>query len=96
MATIAKAVSGKSALRSAAAIRSASVAEAKEHLSALLRAVEHDRSEVIVRRRGVAVAKIVPIAEASPVSGYGWMRGTVRELGDIVGPTGGEWGAGRD
>ena len=37
------------------------------------------------------VAKITPIASAAPVSGFGWMRGSVQEIGDIVGPTGETW-----
>jgi prevent-host-death family protein len=76
--------------------RSTSVAIAKANLSALLKDVEQNREEVTLLRRGVPIAKIVPIAEAGPQSGYGWMRGSVRELGDIVGPTGEEWDAGND
>jgi prevent-host-death family protein len=76
--------------------RSASVAIAKANLSALLKDVEQNREEVTLLRRGVPVARIVPIAEAGPLSGYGWMRGSVRELGDIVGPTGEEWDAGNE
>ena len=72
----------------------ASVATAKANLSALLKGVEQNREEVTLVRRGIPVAKIVPIADAGPQSGYGWMRGSVRELGDIVGPTGEEWDAG--
>lgn len=71
--------------------KATSIADAKAHFSSLVRKVERDRSEVIVMRRGLAVAKIVPIAEPEVRSGYGWMRGTVEELGDIVGPTGEEW-----
>jgi antitoxin (DNA-binding transcriptional repressor) of toxin-antitoxin stability system len=71
--------------------KSASVAETKEHLSALLRIVEENRSEIVVERRGVPVAKIVPMPIAEPVTGYGWMKGSVIELGDIVGPTGEVW-----
>jgi prevent-host-death family protein len=72
----------------------ASVAAAKANLSALLKDVEQNREEITLLRRGVPVAKIVPVAEAGPQSGYGWMPGSVRELGDIVGPTGEEWDAG--
>jgi prevent-host-death family protein len=71
-----------------------SVASAKANLSALLKSVEKNREEVTLLRRGIPVARIVPIAESVPVSGYGWMRGSVHELGDIVGPTGEEWDAG--
>ena len=71
--------------------RSASVAQAKANLSSLLKSVEKDRTEITLMRRGVPVAKIVPLTETKLLSGYGWMRGSVHELGDIVGPTGEEW-----
>ncbi len=78
--------------RSPSASRNASVAEVKEHLSALLRGIEHDRSEVIVRRRGVAIAKIVPFSEdTTPVTGFGWMKNSAIERGDIVGQIGEAW-----
>jgi antitoxin (DNA-binding transcriptional repressor) of toxin-antitoxin stability system len=76
--------------------RSASVAVAKANLSALLKDVEKNREEVTLLRRGVAVAKIVPISETAPQTGYGWMQGSVCELGDIVGPTGEEWTVGNE
>lgn len=82
--------------RTVSSQRSASVAIAKANLSALLKDVEQNREEVTLLRRGVPIARIVPIAEAGPQSGYGWMRGSVRELGDIVGPTGEEWDAGNE
>ena len=71
-----------------------SVAEAKAHLSAVLSHVEKKKKPITIVRRGVPIAQIVPISAIQPVSGYGWMRGTVQELGDIVGPTGIEWTAG--
>lgn len=74
-------------------LRTASVAEAKTNFSSLLRAVERDRTEITVVRRGVAVAHLVPVEKPQPVSGYGWMRGMATELGDIVGPTGEKWDA---
>jgi prevent-host-death family protein len=74
--------------------RSTSVAAAKANLSALLKSVEQSREEVTLLRRGVPIARIVPIVEPEPVSGYGWMRGSAHELGDIVGPSGEEWDAG--
>jgi prevent-host-death family protein len=74
-------------------LRTASIAQAKENFSSLVRSVETERAEVIVQRRGIAVAKIIPFAEPALASGYGWMRDTVKELGDIVGPSGDEWDA---
>ncbi len=69
-----------------------SLAEAKAHLSSVVTGVQQTRTPVTILRRGVPVAAIVPIAEEKPVSGYGYMRGTVEVLGDIVGPTGEDWG----
>jgi prevent-host-death family protein len=70
-----------------------SVADAKSRFSSILSRVEKRRQPVTVLRRGVPVAKIIPISETKLVSGYGWMKGSARELGDIVGPTGEEWTA---
>lgn len=72
-------------------LKSTSVAEAKENFSSLLRSVERDHAEIVVRRRGVAVAKIIPFTETAPVSGFGWMKGSAIILGDIDGPTGEVW-----
>ena len=74
--------------------KTSSIADAKANFSSLINAVEQSRAEIIVMRRGTPVAKIVPMDQSAPTSGYGWMRGSVRELGDIVGPTGEEWTAG--
>ena len=71
--------------------RTASVAEAKAGLSSLLREVEQRRTEVTLVRRGIPVARLVPIEASTAVVGFGWMAGTVTELGDIVGPSGEEW-----
>ena len=67
-----------------------SLAEAKAHFSKVVTRVEQRRQTVTILRRGRPVAQIVPIVEAAP-SLYGSMRGTVVELGDIVGPAGEGW-----
>jgi len=74
--------------------KAVSIADAKAKFSSLVTSVETRRLPVTILRRGVPVAQIIPIDQPKPVSGYGWMRGTVTELGDIVGPTGVEWTAG--
>lgn len=71
-----------------------SIADAKSKFSSLVTHVETKRIPITILRRGIPIAQIVPIDPPKPVSGYGWMRGTVRELGDIVGPTGVEWTVG--
>lgn len=71
-----------------------SIARAKANFSSVITTVQQKHEIVTILRRGVPVAQIVPFPTAQPTTGYGWMRGTVQELGDIVGPTGIEWTAG--
>jgi len=68
-----------------------SVADAKANFSSVLSRVEKRRLPVTILRRGVPVAQIVPLAQPARRSHYGYMKGTGRELGDIVGPSGEEW-----
>lgn len=72
-------------------VRVASVADAKANLASLLREVEQQHIEITVLRRGTPVARIAPLETSKPVSGFGWMRGSALETGDIVGPTGEDW-----
>jgi prevent-host-death family protein len=67
-----------------------SLAKAKATLSAVIDSVEQRRIPVTILRRGVPVAQIIPM-ENKAFSLRGSMRGTVTEIGDIVGPTGEEW-----
>ncbi len=70
-----------------------SVAHAKAHFSEVVSGVEQRRQPVTIVRRGKPVAQIIPIDSSAPAL-YGSMRGTMVEVGDIVGPTGGEWTVG--
>ena len=76
-----------------AAKSSVSIADAKSHFSEVISTVEHRRQPVTILRRGRAVAQIIPMQHQER-SLYGSMRGTVVEVGAIVGPTGGEWSVG--
>ncbi len=71
--------------------KSVSVAEAKAHLSSLLKGVESKHSPITIHRRGKPIAQIIPFPEASKPSLLGSMRGTGRILGDIVTPYMDEW-----
>ena len=71
--------------------KSVSIAYAKAHFSSVVSGVQTKRTPVTVMKRGLPIAQIIPVAETELSSGYGWMRGSVKELGDIVGPTGVEW-----
>ena len=68
-----------------------SVAYAKAHFSSVVAGVQKKRTPITVMKRGIPVAQIIPVSETELPSGFGWMRGSVKELGDIVGPTGIEW-----
>ncbi len=71
-----------------------SVAEAKTHLSSILNDVESLRRPVIISRRGIPIAQIVPIGDKPALRLSGSMAGSGRILGDIVSPLGIEWTAG--
>ena len=53
-----------------------SVAEAKNHLSELLRSVE-DGEQVVITRNGKAIAQLVPPPPAERVVRFGTMRGKI-------------------
>jgi prevent-host-death family protein len=58
----------------------------------LLDEVQQTRKEIVITKRGRAVARLLPVEEDVP-SIFGRMKGTIRILGDIVGPTGEKWEA---
>lgn len=64
-----------------------------------LAAIERVRATgrpLLVTRRGVPIAQVIPPPPQVRQSGYGAMRGTAEELGDIVEPLGDEdWEAAR-
>ncbi len=60
----------------------------------LMDQVARDRRPIVITKRGKPVARLVP-AEEKPRSIFGFMRGTLKITGDIVGPTGEQWNADR-
>jgi prevent-host-death family protein len=58
----------------------------------LLDEVQQTRKEIVITKRGRAVARLLPVEEEVP-SIFGRMKGTITILGDIVGPTGETWEA---
>jgi prevent-host-death family protein len=48
--------------------------------------VHRSRKPVIVSKRGKPLVKIVPAEEKRPVPLFGYMRGTMKIVGDIVAP----------
>lgn len=66
------------------------ITEFKATCLELIDAVSRRHFEVIVTKHGKPVARLVPIEQ--PVqSGFGCMRGTVLDYGDIEAPLGEDW-----
>jgi prevent-host-death family protein len=58
----------------------------------ILDEVQQTRREVVITKRGRAVARLLPVGEPVP-SVFGRMRGSIEILGDIVAPVGEPWEA---
>jgi prevent-host-death family protein len=72
---------------------SISASKAKTHLLELLNTVDRKGESVIITKRGRPVAKLVPI-ESQPTRGiFGYMKGSGKITGDIVGPEPDVWNA---
>lgn len=67
--------------------------QAKTHLLELLNTVDIKGESVIITKRGRPVAKLVPIEKAPPRRIFGYMKGSVKITGDIVGPEPDIWNA---
>jgi prevent-host-death family protein len=65
----------------------------KAHCLRLMDEVRRNRREIIITKRGVPVARLVPVEEAKAPSLFGAMKGSVIIKGDIVGPLDVEWEA---
>ena len=73
--------------------RTFSASAAKTHLLMLLDEVHIKREAVVITKRGKPVARLVPIDEVPPPSIFGYMKGTFKITGDIVGPEPDVWDA---
>jgi prevent-host-death family protein len=80
-----------SAAKALSTTETVSVADAKSNFSSVLSRVEKRRLPVTILRRGIPIAQIVPLTPPARRSHYGYMEGTVKVLGDIIGPSGEEW-----
>ncbi len=72
------------------------LAKVKATLSAVVNRVEQKRVPVTILRRGTPVAQIIPFPDTPAPRLRGSMRGTARELGDIVSPIAPEWTLSRE
>ena len=58
----------------------------------LLDEVHRSRKEIVITKRGRAVARLLPAEENTPAV-FGRMKGTVEILGDLIAPLGERWDA---
>jgi prevent-host-death family protein len=68
--------------------RQIAAGEFKAKCLALLDEVQQKREEIVVTKRGKPVARLVPIEEKKKRDTFGYMKGTITILGDIVAPSG--------
>lgn len=66
--------------------------EFKAKCLALLDEVQKRRKEIVITKRGKAVAKLVPL-DSQPPGFIGSMQGTMEIVGDIVSPVDVRWEA---
>lgn len=68
----------------------------KAQCLAILDTVQRKRTTVIISKHGKPVAKLVPMDTDRVPSLYGSMKGTGREIGDIISPIEDVWDAALD
>ena len=68
----------------------------KARCLAIMRQVQKYHEEVVITKFGKPIAKLSPIKPGPSRSVFGYMKGTVKITGDIVGPTGEKWEADED
>ncbi len=76
--------------------KAVAVTELRAKLRKLLDEVERNGVRILITKRGKPVARLEPLptkAMGKKPALFGRQRGTVKILGDIVGPTGEKWDA---
>ncbi len=82
----------KKASRTLGKVRSMPAGAFKARCLKLMDEVQDLRREIVITKHGKPVAKLVPFEDKRPDI-FGYAKGTVTILGDIVGPTGEIWDA---
>lgn len=70
-----------------------SAAEFKARCLQLMDEVCANRLRVVIQKRGRPVAELVPPEEQDSIELFGYLAGTVTEVGDITAPIESEWEA---
>jgi prevent-host-death family protein len=58
----------------------------KTHCLSVIDEVHECHEEVVITKRGKPMARLVPVQPENPDSIFGFMKGKIRILGDIVAP----------
>ena len=56
----------------------------KTHCLKLMDEVQRSREEIVITKHGKPIAKLIPVAESSPVSVLGFLKDTVQTEGNII------------
>lgn len=67
------------------------VTEFKATCLQVMEKVRRSRKPVVVSKRGKPLVRIVPVEEARRVPLFGYMKGTMKIAGDVVGPDPEDW-----
>lgn len=70
-----------------------SATEFKKRCLELIDRIQQTRETIIVTRYGKPVARLTAVQAEDRPTAWGWMRGSVVAMGDIVAPTGETWEA---
>lgn len=70
--------------------RRVAAAEFKANCLRLMEEVARRRTPIVITKRGKPVARLVPLEEET-IDLFGYMAGTIRICGDIIGPIDVEW-----
>lgn len=73
--------------------KTVSTSALKTHCSSIIDNVRRDREPVLVTKRGRPVAKIIPLQPETSDSLFGFAKGNVTIVGDIIEPIDVEWEA---
>ena len=65
----------------------------KAQCLALMDVVNETHQRIVITKRGVPVAQLVPVSPEKRRSLHGFFSGHVLEEGDVVSPTGANWEA---
>lgn len=68
-------------------MRTIGAAKAKAHFLTLLDEVASRREPILVTKNGTAVAQVVPLPLAGTDPIFGFLKGKIQIVGDVVSPT---------